>query len=244
MPDDLKVIEPDPAVPVDSVKKPKQDATTEMFEDADVGTDVSPDDELDKKAFWAGFAEKCEACGVNALELYKQAKEKKKIKKLHKALKRDKPVVSADQKALIDKNKGEKNATFAGMVGGGALGTLGGLAASPLIDNSLDAAPNDQNAIRALAMLLGGGGGAALGHALSGPDVPVQPEKKANVLGGLAGAGLGGGLAAAAAPSVFNFGGRSGGLPIGLDELAQILSGLTGAGAGAYLGHKATEDKK
>jgi len=107
MPDDLKVIEPDPAVPVDSVKKPKQDATTEMFEDADGGTDVSPDDELDKKAFWAGFAEKCEACGVNALELYKQAKEKKKIKKLHKALKRDKPVVSGQQKALIAKNKGE-----------------------------------------------------------------------------------------------------------------------------------------
>jgi hypothetical protein len=109
MADELKVVEPDPIVPASKVKPVKQDATSAMLDAAseDSVTDMSPDNELDKKAFWTGFCEKCAALNVNALDLYKHAKEQKKIKSIHQALKRDKPVVSPHQKSLIAKNTGE-----------------------------------------------------------------------------------------------------------------------------------------
>lgn len=124
MADELKLVEPDPAVPVGSVKKPKA-TTDEMLDKADGDEDMSPDTELDKKAFWTGFAEKCASLGVNPLGLYKYAKEKKKkhkmphftdqdrpkkVKEIYKALKRDHPEMPAESKARIAESKGEKKA--------------------------------------------------------------------------------------------------------------------------------------
>ena len=63
MPDNLEVIDPDPAVPVSKIKKSK-DATADMLATAD-NTNMSADNNLDKDAFWVGFSEKCAYFGVS-----------------------------------------------------------------------------------------------------------------------------------------------------------------------------------
>jgi hypothetical protein len=219
MSDELKVVEPEAAVPVAKVKKPKTDTTTEMLEAADSedNADMSPDISLDKKAFWTGFAEKCMALGVNGPELYKYAKEKEKkkdkAKGIRDALGRDTPKVSAGHKALTDKNKGE----------------------APTYENRPKQPPFDTWTKNQWEQFV-----ASTGHKIN---------KKASVLGGLAGAGLGGGAGIALTPEIFRFlrdqsmGGNNPLTRVSQDD-AQALGGLLGAGAGGYLGHKATEEKE
>lgn len=126
MADDLEVVEPDLAVPVSKVKAPKEKSETttdEIMDAADGDEDMTADTQLDKKAFWDGFAEKCASVGVNPLELYKYAKEKKKkkrkgkhftdqdrpekVKDIYRALKRDHPEMSAEMKARIAARQGK-----------------------------------------------------------------------------------------------------------------------------------------